>query len=1037
MSMVDSGKTAIKFNLVLVVENSASGKKYYSTSSGGVEIDGNLCEDKLVIDSDLFERVPLFFDKKYPIASLKVRIINLSSSDSTYFKAANACKAQCILYAVKKNTTTFTGAEIFFQGYIQFPENMLMDEDEVLLTIEGFHPDWHKPFPVHSLYGIEYKKVDGIWMSEKEEGHFPILIGQKVLTDDSDFEVAYNNGNIGKELVKKPFQLKELFKIETENAEYSAPNFMGKLNLTLCGITDIAIKNTDTDWDDRNKFLVNIKKYITDKWVVNPYEGFERGYATDAKEFEAGETMECGKFHKVHWSSLTDIISSNDILCIGMGNSEDEIYFKAAGARDILRRFWYAWLDGTSLKCQGVRINGLISSDDSVNYGVNTYVNSIPTDHRLWSKAFAYVGDESGTDYVQIGTFLYFYDTFNFYVRLITFSKNGTGTKFNFIDTITLGGSSGDFFHADGDLEDTSQGYNAILFTQNGGFVYDRARSTKLSQITEDANNFISGLSTQVAGCIAYNSSDGDSELFNTFKKPYDTKERLLYFASKVTTSTSLYIQKVVWGGLSYKTTSTETQATITLSTSNYRIVKCYIDPGGAGSYMLYTIFANKTDGTPYILNAYKRPSVSWYYREIELDIGEIYDVELVWRSASEAVVFFATSEGIYWCDALRMFSGVTGITMPTNYAESKPDSEVKEEFHKYSDRIVNVLTEHKLSAMSWKIINSEDLKESFARNNLHNIYLTGLNRDDVGLAINPSGWTHTNEIFFSTQFDNINELGWSGKAEIGISEQIDWEKVAGYLIHLAEGGSDYSYSPSSIDTSNWNTEMTKRKGHFDGQIRLDIQNQDAVINHVLKIMQQLGHLLYIDYSGTIPKLKIRYMFQPKGTPSVTLSKSNKNCSKPVFHYFSDYTSNLKIRFNMLNKRFFSYKEKDLPTIYGKEGLDKIIDLDMIYNYDKGYAVGKSGNLALENYLYFMLAWLSNYDPEFNTVGTPIRVVEVENIIPELYNTSLASDISIASDYPNCAGDYILIEKHINPRILSSTWVLLEYPDTTIWGGGT
>lgn len=1062
-----------KYRILVKIDNSGNtAHKYYSDTPGGL-IDSIRYEPKIISISPIIIKAPKPLDKTFPQSNCSLTIV-AEDADRTFFSTTLNMQCLVSIYIADYDESVLSNSTKIFQGYVNFPTGTNIGLDTIDLNISGIHKNLDKEYPMYEKGGYDKKEVEGIWTVEEKNNNFPLIIGNYCLDSASNWDYALyervpESIDSSNEKAIRPVEFQSLTLRNMSGKKIKPPSFLGTLANTKCLLCDQSIMNSSSLEDDRMRTVNNTEKFKDiESFESNPFEGFEKRYAGVESIFESASLVEIGVWHQPCWYNYQNFGASDKIVSITGGYSFDYLLIESITQRYLdMQKFWYIYSDGTNLKSQGASFDGKIEHSSGSILQSCTLRSGALIGKNLFG--YSILNSYGGSDF-HIGTW-HMYRNTGGQPLLNIISVYDTSSNFNtewvtpFSSSFTNYDLEYPFSWVDGDFKPAefvsgsatwTNLYTAILLQAgNKGWVfsYDVFPTDPINQLN-DTGSWISNAESLKGACsffvtgIKEGATSLDFEDIEwDWRQVHHNHNRLLFFSTK--SGSHFYFHRIEeeMDILNHRTCCVPVSAyddtTYNNMYTNCEIAGLFINgwtvdalTNKQATPSMWCVFFNDTSSNKIgLMTKVGRNRENRYIdlEDIEDNPTYIYDVQEISRSRKEAALFFATNKGVYWCDPVKLFfgSGKTGQLGIASYdqRDNYSDSDICKEFKLISTDVVNNLGSFKYSGFSWPLKEYKDITVPHSLEGHWKIYMSGVSIDNSSSSIArfvprwSGSQTYDNTMYFTTQFDKSDELGWYGKAGYDVNEQERWERLAGYLIHKAEGNADFTYSPSLIHSESWYSESIKRGNDFSGQIRYNSMVKKPVIQHVHDILRQCFQTLYPIYCGSEPQLKIKYMFQnPDNSP---LELTTFNASNPEIRLFDNYSSKIIMKTNKLNKNYFSTLSHELSgPLFANE---QIYDMSMI--------VGVENETSTASCLFnkgtdYLLKVISGYENKTNDYTDPLRSLTID-VGPSLWDTELMTDIEIKNDdnfgWDFCEGDWILYEKIIDLTNMSGQFYLVEH----------
>lgn len=1053
----------------MVATNTSATSKYY-TDGSETEIDSHYYRPRLKMLSSVTQKAPFFYEDNFPVSQISFQIY-MDSTDRSFWLAKEMLQGSIKLYIGASEADQLSEMTCIFIGRV--PVNGISAvRDIVSVTAIDWIDAWETIYPMSTKSVYYQNKIKGNIKVEKEEASIPIIFGDyreggawdvsKVVTTE------YNR--TGTDNVNMPVKYYLLGNSEYQDLFGSMPDMFGSLEFSNVGLVDISVYG-DTGASDRTAGYIWTGDYGKPEWTRCAFEGIEKRPEGENQKFTDGYNIEVGTFHQPGWHWYDN--NTYDILTVGNPEGWDYLYETEAKAQ--LKAFWMLWHD-TDDDC--LYVSSMNSNDYLTWDGLNLYATGASnwkrsvheheddggaeitvsdyTHLHIWKKSFAYRAIEDGVTCYEVGTFMERNDSGTIDIDLVAYYSGDNSECESIVNKQTNAAADlGSITWADGCPRtvvvtgDTDQ-HSAIVIGTEGAYIYNISDAGGVLWFVNVPNPTNGFYDLSNIGCCCFHTKD-DGALYeyddsiDVYRHNYEHQVERLINAAAIWDDSETYKMRLftiqVSGNLYYWTEISASNSDTFTNITTPQIAGYIIsDQKPTTSYdKFYYVFLNDENdsGQSYL---YVRDYVNGAEgkREIPLNFHWIYDVAVISRSTDSVTVLVATTDGIYAADGEELFFG-DGAIAKYNAGNNDNDQAVADAFQLVSKEKVNCLTTA-AKYSQYQYPETIYRGSSYTRNpyeGLWGLWGCSLSRTDDGLyldwQVDPATSvldSENNEIRLTTKANSLDQLGWYGDCNINSTEMTNWEYIPMYLLWRAEGNTSFevgtTHIPNTVDSSSWNTAKALRDDYFTGNIRVNIRNKDRVINHVWRLVKQMGHRMYAKYSGgSYPQLCLDFAFDTK-TSSKTLTEHD--LTNVHMKYYEGYISSLRGQWNVVRDNPYSWAEVSLSSVYG--GVRELdFPMDIYVEYDEGVYTAKGGNSSWQTLFGFLLAHESGFDAHDDSEDRPLRVVTCY-VSPEHWSTALLTCVTIDStDYPEATGDYILYQKTMDCSNMSQQWVLLEQSD--------
>lgn len=1023
MGMWDDYIHSEKERVLIRIQKYDGTSSLYLSNTSGVLVDGNKYYSEATILAPITTALPMLADTSFQCAnefSFSIPIDNGVIASSITAKEYAASRID-VWYGPPTTTAILSTTKIF-SGLIKFPQGITWNyqDNQIVIIATAHYASWLKEYPDNEYIETVDRKVNNLMVKEIQKSKLPIIFGHYLEQTDSHWGENYV-ADVAHGLVIQPLKVNVIVSPVKESDEIRLPAILGQMGKGLAGVSALAVRNAESGPGSRTRTFISREG----EWQQNNYEYFGVRPHGATGQIDAAELFEFGNFRETSYVFYETLRADSDYEILSVGAIQpgsDYGTIKNMGYENCGLYFIYAYTGDDEIKARVMRENNTYH-ETQIEPTSGAYDSGMLMSHKPFTALIDSSPEERWECVWHVKELT---PGAGFSVRLLSIDGEGAVIQYEALSATGLASDS-KIAWSDGSpiwftagVGCNSEEIGAILITQAsagnssiqvfnytdqtiyevpdaGGTIYKRTDLDSICGVLSEIDN------------AAINDDNSFHGTYSGWLHPM----RLAYYFACYTDAGHQYIEfdDIQLGvGPAYSTNQLdqyETDGTVTDLIAGM-IIGGEPAVGNPG----YIVFCNTTTATESKIVMVLGYGTATH--EFGLPFGDIYDMAIMPVSVGECYVFCATKDGIYYIDAGRILGKDCEA-----WALAYTEAELDEHWHKYSERVVTSLSVLLGSAITQ--IDSDLLSSTsghpYSKEKRWMRYLLGINRkiDDRHLNV-VLATTPDNKLYMSSMVSSPNELGVYGQLQWDSTYGITTapERTAGYFIHLAEGGTEFSMNwttePATVDCSNWTTEIAKRAAHgFDTIHRIHLTEKKRVVDHAYSILKELGYLMYADITGTTPKLKLKYLFQKNASSSYTISQAKRNAKNLTVSYFESYTPDIKLTFNYLNGQSYSADSLAISTQYGL-GEDNNLDGSIFVHEDGGLVSAKSGNQAWQTYLKFWHIRLNNYDAENDTVGKPLRIVTAD-VAPDIWDVALGASVTIGSDYTAAAGTYWLWEK--------------------------
>lgn len=1046
MGLWDTGVYHENARVLIRVQQYDGTNSVYLSDIAGAYVDSMRYIPEARIETPPTYKLPMLTDESMSSnTSQFIFSIPINGETASTLYAAAYHRGRVDAWIVLDSDTAILSGYKIFNGTIEFPAGMTVDyaNDRINIAANSVRHEWLTPYPTNTYYDKETSNKSGYKVVTEKKCSLPIIFGHYEMSSGitADWGANYTMDTAYDDI-------KEPLKINVVNVPsrdlLSFPPIFGECPLSKAGVSEFDVMNFGANFYERTAVVMLREDFIPlneqakfGRWHMNNYEGFGIREVGLTSVFGDKELYEFGNFQNPNNVWYSGLKTSHEILAVAACNpSWDMIYgLEADGGYQL--GYYVLYNDSNQLKYRRVEMDS-VSHETAHSGGAGT---TYDTGDLISHQVFGVIA--GANDYRQC-VWRVRNPAVTASVYLLSFQTGSTET----MATVAWGGgvvsSDALIAHSDGDPRGVDD-MSAILIcqgTDNTVHIYDYADAAVYG-VDDSVDKFFID-ADYVCGITAMR-DPYDTNNAASFVGGWMCEERIKYVLALYDNAGTDYLRLsvLVNAGGGTITPSRLADYSITATTVTGLVTAILERNEGTDTFRVVHAFCNTSGTYSKLISAAWSTSSGTVLNQVELDFpfGDVYDVVAIPVSVTECYVFLATEDGVYYFEAHSLLryqevsggSGAKGLLWAVDFDTADLAKYIK----LYSPRIVT-----SLSALRGSLLHSpdSDVWESKTATDYQKQwrwirYLIGFSRkiDDRSLNVVLAS-TPSENIYLSSMAESADELGLVGKFEwntsYGISD--DPEKTAGYLLHIAEGGSRFSMNwttePSAVDCSNWTAELAKREAHgWSWKYRFSIADKKPIIDHVYDIVRQLGHLMYIDISGTQPKLKLKYIFQKEASAAYTITRFT--ATNVQGFSLESYAPAVEMTWNVLNGSAYASSHEEETIQYG-QGETFEMSLPLMIDHDNGVKIAKLGNQAWQTLFKLWRVRLNNYDAETDTEGAPLRMVSCTNA-PDIWDLPLGSRVDIGSDYPLLTGVYWLWEKtpYINiDRNMEVDIILIEEP---------
>ncbi|MCP3925055.1 MAG: hypothetical protein GY714_20955 [Desulfobacterales bacterium] len=1025
-----------QYAVLAKITDTNSSSKYYADAPVS-DYGANSYTEKLRITGSISNRMPLFWENNFPRSIAKFQILDADNTELSFFQSKYIINAEVVIYYIERHASASALADAIFKGII--PMNAVRISNGIIdVSAIAWIDTFDKLYPLSDIQMTEGSLVKEYITKEKKKCIIPIIYGNFNPDDSGDWDAVKTTEYDGDDSVIEAINYTQIATYSAEK-EYESPDIFGSLERQLVGMVDLS--GYGYDGLSANTNLRGAVDYKTfDKnldWENNSIESIDNRKEGSEQPTGDGKTLEVGAMHKVAWKWFEDVEANIEILAIGykMGwdCAEGETSFRDAGFNVVFLNSDIDRICCTMLDSSGrIGVDGnyyesggtswyrvLLDTDQSTPINTSTI-----TQFTCWKK-------------LNIGAFysreaLFFFFAYNDsggdgHICWASLKKDNTTTIFFVYEELTSNSY---------DITGCKIQFADATLSAEGARIYFDAAPIPLSTAFAwkgTAGHSTANLPYSLIGCesLCMESKLADyKDNYQTWADQYDnyltnenSEDRIPYVSYYSANNVYVYYWTVVGSPAIKSTIATG------LGVALQMVGLVMYETQGSAWQHYYTFANDRTNDKAYMLtDVYD--GLARDQRVIRLRFCDvIYDVCTVTRSKSECYLFVATNEGVFFFEMMSTMYLDDSVFQATTEADSWTDAEINAGFQLYSDVVVNTLTAIKKTQVLWGY---DDLKTAPAsitglpttsrfKHDLIDLYLAGGAFDDqYGKIQYESPDAEDGYIRFSSKYSSLEEIGWFGNMSIGSSEMAYWERLPMWLLWRAEGNTAFPLAggtnPDCVDWTSWEAQKAIRDNYSTGNIRVYIDQKDRVINHVWRLLRQMGHYMYLAFSesgAAYPLIKLKYMFQKEG---VTKTFDKFNCKVISVKRYENYIDLVNINFNRLNDTYFSKVTNEVTTKYSKKNYD--FDASIYIKDTDGLISADGANAAWQTIQNFILNSQSNEDSENSTSENPLKIIECL-VTPDNKDLELSDIFSFNStDFPEGEGDsFILFSKELNLKV--------------------